>query len=765
MKLTRLIIDNLFSFDHLELDQIDPSLTTIVGPNGSGKTNLTHLFALAATALDWVEERAPQMVLDPRSAQGILSSYAAARYRSAPVGQPLRLEIGIELTSVAEREYLTCFVQSAIISTVLSRGQWQQESGPRLAAWAVEQVTPERLSPLMSGTLVLEHPGSAHAPWQVLYQFRYDDTAYRWMLADRYGRYGIVTIDDDSGGGRGLLPMADLAQSLFDVTSSETQTHELPSPLPKFSFEKLCPEPGKVVELLVQGGTGYFDRDLEPHRRFGEIVGLTSSWALPNRAFSLASVLRLIVRRGVVVIGEQLRGADTVCHPLPIGCYSLDQLSRSDVTWEPSKLPLRLFHLKNGDGSQRQRFERIRDMFETFAPGRRLDVRFEAVVPSSRPSQPSLPHSADIEQPVPELAPELAITVVIGEGSAEDPWELPVTLTGAGVWEALVLAEAVTDSDDRLIVLDEPALNLHPTWQRLLATCVREAPGQFLVITHSPYLVPIERPEDLVGLVRLARSNGATTLQRYSSAADGATPDEQLSRIRRKFSLSADARALLFAAGVILVEGETELGALPVWFEQNKTAATSTLATPGQLNLGFYSVGGETNFTPVLALLVALGIPWVIVCDGGPFRADMGRNHIFRQVLKAGVGDPALQEFVNERLGDSDTELTFEDVVTVGRDHGIFTLAPGWTRADKEKHLVGNESFEAFAKGVAPDKFAEAEAEVGSNKVRRGRWLAENVACPPEVNDLYRQIVTALGFASAPSSGESLLQPDATVTP
>jgi len=762
MRITRLVVDNLLSFDHLEFDQVDPSLTTIVGPNGSGKTNLARLFTLVATALDWVEEQAPQVVPDPNSPQGILSSYVEARYRGTMLGQPLRVELGIELTSASEREQLTCFVQSAIISTVLSRSGGQQQDGPVMAEWAVEQVTPERLSPLMSGTLVLEHRGSADAPWDVSYQFRHDDIAYRWTLADHYGRLGIVTIDDGSGIGRAQFQTVELAQTLFGITSTGTSKPELPSPLPEFSFGKLCPEPGKVVELMVQGVGGYFDRELEPHRRFGEIVGLTSSWTLPNRAFSLASVLRLIVRRGVVVIGEQLRGADLEGRPLPIGRYTLDQLSRSDVTWEPSMLPLRLFHLKNGDGSERQRFERIRRTFETFAHGRRLDVRFKAVMPRNRSPQPPLRDYVGAEQPTTEPNPEFAITVVIGEGSEEEPWELSVTLTGAGVWEALVLAEAVADSGDRLVVLDEPALNLHPAWQRLLAVNVREAPGQFLIITHSPYLVPIERPEDLAGLVRLARSNRATTLQRYSSAADGVTPDELPSRIIREFSLSADARALLFAAGAILVEGETELGALPLWFEQSETART--LGTPGQLHLGFFSVGGEKNFTPVLALLVALGIPWVIVCDGGPFRADMGDSHIFRQVLNAGARDSTLRAFVETRLGVDKTDFTFEEIVAVGRDHGVFTLGPGWTRADKKNGIVGDESFEAFAESVAPCKLSEAAQAVGSSKVRMGRWFAENVPCPDEVDRFYGQVLKALGLAYAAAPAESPTQPDGTVT-
>ena len=48
MRLTRLAIDNLLSFEHFELDQIDPSLTTIVGPNGAGKTNIVRVLDLVA---------------------------------------------------------------------------------------------------------------------------------------------------------------------------------------------------------------------------------------------------------------------------------------------------------------------------------------------------------------------------------------------------------------------------------------------------------------------------------------------------------------------------------------------------------------------------------------------------------------------------------------------------------------------------------------------------------------------------------------------
>ena len=44
---------------------------------------------------------------------------------------------------------------------------------------------------------------------------------------------------------------------------------------------------------------------------------------------------------------------------------------------------------------------------------------------------------------------------------------------------------------------------------------------------------------------------------------------KHLAMIEKELRRSSDARGLLFANGVILVEGETELGALPVWYEND----------------------------------------------------------------------------------------------------------------------------------------------------------------------------------------------------
>jgi hypothetical protein len=252
---------------------------------------------------------------------------------------------------------------------------------------------------------------------------------------------------------------------------------------------------------------------------------------------------------------------------------------------------------------------------------------------------------------------------------------------------------------------------------------------------------------DLASLVRIDNETGQTRAHRFDQAS---LSQDDIARITREFALSADATALLFARAVVLVEGETELGALPEWFARH--AASSGCAPPAELDLGFWSVGGDNNFGTYLTVLHALAVPWVVVCDGAAFDVEKRRvhnPHIFDQVLKAAIDAPALARFMRRlETGKRKRVMNrrmFTDVRKQAGQHGIFTLARGWTTSSKATKTLGNESFEAFIESVAPGKLREAEDKVGDSKVRKGRWLGTNIACPAQVADLYDQLVTALG--------------------
>jgi Predicted ATP-dependent endonuclease of the OLD family len=416
-------------------------------------------------------------------------------------------------------------------------------------------------------------------------------------------------------------------------------------------------------------------------------------------------------------------------------------------------LPLRLFELKNGTPEQRHRYKTIQDTFTALAPGRTCDIGFQATsLETIKPAPIGAgqlavlnPHT-NTEQ-AETAQPGAAITVLIGRtaNGGQHPDELPVQLHGAGTWEALVIAEALADSEDRFVILDEPAVTLHPTWQRALRSRIPQAAGQLLMITHSADLAPMSSVDDLACLVRVENETGTTTPHRFPATL---LSSGEADRITREFALSTDAVAMLFARGAVLLEGETELGALPEWFAGSAKALG--VGSPEDLDLCFYSVGGDDNFRHYVTVLHALRIPWVLICDGAAFDVQKRQKrhpHVFDQILDAGVDIPELRDFLHQfDTGKAKRVMSptlFDQERKLGSDHGIFTLARGWTTADKASGTPNDESFEVFVEAEAPGMLAQAQAAVGDSKVRQGRWVGRNAPCPSAVGDLYQSVVTA----------------------
>jgi hypothetical protein len=359
---------------------------------------------------------------------------------------------------------------------------------------------------------------------------------------------------------------------------------------------------------------------------------------------------------------------------------------------EPSALPLRLLRLKNGGVADCQRYASIHELFRTLAPGKTFDVTY-AAMPGQASSSGAEPTDADTGEP-----PEINVTVLVSDEIAPPAGrrELSIFQHGAGTWEALVLAEALADSGHRVVILDEPGPTLHPTWQRLLKSRLGDNPGQVVLVTHSASMVPVETVTDLHRLVHLGRIGGSTRPRRLPPQINA----ELAAKLIKEFSLSADARAMLFARGVVLFEGETELGALPAWFARSPTA--HRLGDPDAHDLAFYSVGGHANFQTVLTLLAALGIPWAAVCDGAAFAPPRDAQHIFRQAHRAGACLHLAELLDGEATQRTMNATLFNELVRQGEGHGIFTLARGWILADKKAGTPGDESIEVFIEAVAP---------------------------------------------------------------
>ncbi len=250
-----------------------------------------------------------------------------------------------------------------------------------------------------------------------------------------------------------------------------------------------------------------------------------------------------------------------------------------------------LFSLKNSYvAEERERFGLIQEKFEKLTTNLTFDVIQRSIFKRNIPQ--GVPDAPNFNSRYPHIVVK----------DARNSKQFLLEQVGAGITESLFLLTIFIGLKDALVLLDEPAVNLHPAQMKALFRGVELSSNQLVAITHSPALLHyllFERDASIVHVRRQFQESLATVLD---------TKKAWSSSERYGLSYQIDAR-VFFARHVLVGEGETDRNFL-------EAVSDAYRMEPDTYEDIVVDAGGKFGLPKYHKLLSIFGVPYTIVADG-----------------------------------------------------------------------------------------------------------------------------------------------------
>ena len=345
-------------------------------------------------------------------------------------------------------------------------------------------------------------------------------------------------------------------------------------------------------------------------------------------------------------------------------------------------------------------------------------------------------------------------------------WVRPIFYTSA--LKILELDHQVRHGDrsHTFLAIEEPEAHLHPHVQRRVyrsflrprqpvplgdeAAERRASDSTILLTTHSPNIVSVTPVQSIV----LLRSSADRQSTEGVSTATLELEAAEVEDIERYLDVSRG--EILFAKGVVLVEGEAEEYIVPV-------LAELLGVNLDEIGISVCSVAG-THFLPYLKLLGpnGLDIPHAVITDSDPLVRTTGITRVRR----------LLEFLAPEALTDA---VSDSDVVLLGKSFGLFLTEHTFEVAlfKSGRHISYAKTIEELSdKTVAkrraatwkrnPSSMAAYKLLLDIDAVGKGRFSqrwAQHIAqfnsrkCPPSVSEALAHVVKYINDPVIPHGG------------
>ena len=231
----------------------------------------------------------------------------------------------------------------------------------------------------------------------------------------------------------------------------------------------------------------------------------------------------------------------------------------------------------------------------------------------------------------------------------QDGFAAPLDFVAAGIVETLLLLTAIVGHSSKILLLDEPAQNLHPSMQMKIMDELGMVENQIFLLTHSPYFISGNKLENIW---RLVMGKNGTEIINF-----GETIQAFGKKDRQKLSLKLekpDVRALLFTRGVVFVEGPSDKIVLDLI---DKARACKERTTLAEREWSILSVGSKSSLAAFIDLSTKMGVNFAAVLDN-----DALSEVLFSLTNRALVEEKDLKE------------KSIDELTEMVQKHGLFVF-------------------------------------------------------------------------------------------